>query len=411
LSSLILGTGTNLLQVDTLTIGSGKNNSGMGTGMVKFASQTAGSAGSVTISNKAGTGAATIVIGETASGETTSGAGGTGTLDLRGHVATVSSDIVRIGRNAMGSNSGSTDGKLYFDAGTFTVTTLNIAPKINGGTGNANATVNVGGGSFTVNSGGTFTLGSQSGNGKSFATLNLTGGVFTSNVDILDGGGTSTSTINLNGGTLDLTGHALGSSSVAIDALNFNSGTLKNVSQINNGAGLTKATAGTLILDGTNSYSGATTVSAGTLLVNGVLGNTDVTVGANGTIGGSGSLGGALTFGAGAKLDLTGATIGLTSTDILSVASGKTITLTDFAFSNIIGWDWLNAAEGTYTLINGGGTISLAGTTPTESSPFDFENGKSGYFQAGSLQVVIIPEPRAALLGGLGMLALLRRRR
>lgn len=38
-------------------------------------------------------------------------------------------------------------------------------------------------------------------------------------------------------------------------------------------------------------------------------------------------------------------------------------------------------------------------------------NGKSGYFQQGSFQAVIIPEPAAALLAPLGLLALLRRRR
>ncbi len=33
------------------------------------------------------------------------------------------------------------------------------------------------------------------------------------------------------------------------------------------------------------------------------------------------------------------------------------------------------------------------------------------YFQNGSLAVVVVPESEAALLGGLGLLALLRRRR
>lgn len=177
---------------------------------------------------------------------------------------------------------------------------------------------------------------------------------------------------------------------------------------------VTKTGSGSLTLSGSNTYTGNTLVSAGTLLVTGALAATDVTVGASGTIGGTGSLGGNLVFNAGGNLDLTGATLGLSSSNILTVDSGKTITLNGFSFSDIIGWDASSAADGTYTLVNGGLMAILSGSTPTISSPFAFSPTKYGYFQSGSLQAVIytaVPEPRAALLGGLGMLALLRRRR
>ena len=72
-----------------------------------------------------------------------------------------------------------------------------------------------------------------------------------------------------------------------------------------------------------------------------------------------------------------------------------------------------NPATGTYTLITG--TLNAANLDNYGlENAFDIDgiNGnRSAYFQSGSLQLVIIPEPRAALLGGIGLLLLLRRRR
>jgi autotransporter-associated beta strand protein len=55
------------------------------------------------------------------------------------------------------------------------------------------------------------------------------------------------------------------------------------------GRGITKAGAGTLVLNGTGNYTGATTINVGKLVVGGTLGSGDVTVaaGANLTINGS----------------------------------------------------------------------------------------------------------------------------
>ena len=56
-------------------------------------------------------------------------------------------------------------GAVSFDAGTFTVNTLSMGIKTAAGTGQAQATLNVGGGSFNVNT--AFTLGSQASAGSS----------------------------------------------------------------------------------------------------------------------------------------------------------------------------------------------------------------------------------------------------
>ena len=187
------------------------------------------------------------------------------------------------------------------------------------------------------------------------------------------------------------------------------------VSPIGDGANggklaLTMSGAGTWTLTPTSisTYTGATTVSAGTLLVNGSLGNTAVSVGANGTIGGSGSLGGSLAFDGDATLNVVNLADALTIVGSVTFGSG-------FGIDNLTGIDWdaLDLNTG-YTLLNNGTDFSAAGL-----DNFGLANavsvgalGRQAYFETGNLQVVLIPEPNvAALLGGLGILALLRRRR
>lgn len=175
---------------------------------------------------------------------------------------------------------------------------------------------------------------------------------------------------------------------------------------VNLGAG------GEQVLTGASTYTGATLITTGTLTVDGSLGATSVTVGADGALGGSGTIAGSVSFNAGAALDVTGATLGPVSTSILTLDSAVTLTLDSFSFADITGWDASLAADGTYTLINGAGTVNLTGTTPTVSTPFAFSATKFGYFQQGSLQAVIfsVPEPGVAALAALS-LAMFRRRR
>lgn len=170
----------------------------------------------------------------------------------------------------------------------------------------------------------------------------------------------------------------------------------------------------TYTLSGNNTFTGATSVAAGTLYVTGALSNSAVSVEAAGTIGGDGTLGGTLNIAAGGNLDLTGATLGAVSSGILSL-TGTTLTLGNLTFQDLDGWTWLDAAPGTYKLIDGGFTVDFGSTAFTNAdNAYVFGNGNKGYFTSGSLNAVIvaIPEPNAAaLLGGFGLLALLRRRR
>ena len=168
-----------------------------------------------------------------------------------------------------------------------------------------------------------------------------------------------------------------------------------------------KTGSGTQTLTNTSTYTGATTVSVGTLLVTGALAS-NVTVSDGATIGGSGTVG-ALAFGGNSFFDIF-----LAIANPLDATGTISFSNTGFGIDNLRSQgsviDWSTIADGTYTLINGtlaSGNLGNFGLT----NAYDLGGGRSAYFQEGSLQLVVIPEPRAALLGGLGMLMLLRRRR
>lgn len=176
------------------------------------------------------------------------------------------------------------------------------------------------------------------------------------------------------------------------------------VTEASGGLGITKSGDGTMVMSGANNYTGATSVSAGTLLVTGALGSTNVSVN-GGAIGGTGTVGGSLTINSGFfhVADLGNA---------LDVA-GTINLFAGFGIDDLAGVDWVNVGDGTYTLINGSlgtGVFSALSNNSLENA-FSLGGGRSAYFQEGSLQLVVIPEPRAALLGAMGLFALLRRRR
>jgi autotransporter-associated beta strand protein len=177
-------------------------------------------------------------------------------------------------------------------------------------------------------------------------------------------------------------------------------------------AGLTKSGTGVAVLSGNNSYSGATAVDAGGLLVNGVQsGSGLVSVANGGRIGGDGSLAGGLTLASGANFIFNP----LTTFDV----SGAVTLPNSFGVANLVNADnssidWGSIADGTYTLI--GTTESTFGniTNFGPGNAYDLGGGRSAYFQNGSLELVVVPEPSSlAMLGcvvACGGLLLRRRR-
>jgi autotransporter-associated beta strand protein len=220
---------------------------------------------------------------------------------------------------------------------------------------------------------------------------------------------------------------------------------------------LTKTGTGTQILTGANTYSGLTTVANGTLLIDGSTSTSSAVTVNGGTLGGIGAIGGSVTVNSGASLS-PGASIQSLATGALTMTTGSTFAY-EVADNTGIGADQL-AANGMVSLTDvtlsldaatlaalGGGGWSMgnkltlmsyihagSGITSgftgyaddtsylfgTNQWMFDYNDtlagGNFGTDAIASSQnrfvtLTLVPEPRAALLGGLGLLALLRRRR
>lgn len=171
---------------------------------------------------------------------------------------------------------------------------------------------------------------------------------------------------------------------------------------------LTKSGSSTLTISGTNTYTGTTNVSAGTLFLSGSLGNTAVTVNDGAELAGGGIITGTLNLKGNALLDVMTA---IENSNPLDVA-GITTFGSGFGIDNLTGIDWDIVANGTYTLINGNiNTANLANLNLENKLAIGTLPERYAYFQNGSLQLVVIPEPSSALLASLGAMALLRRRR
>jgi fibronectin-binding autotransporter adhesin len=275
-----------------------------------------------------------------------------------------------------------------------------------------------GGGALTKSGAGILIL---SGSATSYTGQTyVNGGTLSIGANINIGAQATGATLNLRGGTLQATGTfglfngTAGTNNRAVvltNAAGFDvtsSNTLTVAGVVSGTGSLTKTNTGTLTLSGTNTYTGATLVSAGTLFVSGSL-VSDVTVSDTATIAGGGTVDD-LILGGGSFFDLflaVNSADSLAATNISFAAAGFGI---DNLLANGAAVNWGTISNGTYTLITG--TLN---STNLENfglaNAYDIGGGRTAYFQNGSLQLVVIPEPRAALLGCLGVLLLLRRRR
>jgi trimeric autotransporter adhesin len=511
-----LGT-TNTIKADTLTVGSGRTGADM-----KF--QTGLTGATLTLTNRAGSGATNLNIGLL---DTNASGGPNSSLDLSGGTANLTLGTVTLGRGANSNAGGSSTGTLVFGPGTITATTMNIGNGNTGttigSTGNGVLTLNASAGTLTAT---TVTLGklNPSNNRVNSAngTVNQNGGTATiTTLTFADatsnggtGGGNATGTYNLAGGTLKVGTIAAGTAGTGSGTytytrtFNWTGGTIQNLSgssltiggvnltttgagtqtfsadatrtitvnsNITGTGGFIKSGAGTVILNGTNSYLGDTVLNNGTLKLgaSGSIGSSVITINggsfdttalvggytvASGqTIKGTGTYSGKVTVGAGATLapgnspgvvsfdnDLTlsgttvmeinGTTRGtqydgvdMTGTGSNTLIYGGTLTVSFGAAITAGTYDLFNLGSvgesGTFASVGGTGSAfgSLSATSITGSgwtaSLTDISAGtwSLAFSNAtGDLTIAAIPEPSTyAALAGLGMIgfAAYRRRR
>ena len=255
-------------------------------------------------------------------------------------------------------------------------------------------------------------------------------------------------------------------SNVTALALNPGTGVTANYSGIlgsaTPGMTLEKKGAGTQVLSGANTYTGATNVTGGTLLINGSTSTSSlVNVSVNGTLGGTGTVGGNTTISgihspgnspgiqnftgnlsyvdAGTpdptvnwELASNTSTVGVNPTaNFDQVIVGGNLDFTNTTTINLSfngagsGVLWANAlwdANQSWLLYDVAGTTSnfvnlnLATINWLDSAGnlFSTTGGNFSLGQSGQdvlLNYTVVPEPSAALLGAIGLLSLLRRRR
>jgi fibronectin-binding autotransporter adhesin len=387
---------------------------------------------------------------------------GTGTLVLDKANTYTGATTIQAGTLSLGSNnrlSNSTPvtvagGTLDISTFTNTVASFSMSSGALNGTGTLTAATymltggtlaaNLGAGAVTVNGNVTF---SAAGRLNASSSLLIQGGTLTLSGD------ENVNSFQQTGGIV-----AGGFSINSATDSELESGTFSG--KLGGNKGLNKKGVGKIIITGNNTYTGATNVTSGVLAVNGSLGYTTTTVDNGATLQGSGSIAGSVTVNTGATL-ATGNSIESLGTGALALNAGSTfayelqtdlyagipnvagdltyvtgnldittgalLTLTDLAAISTVLANNSSLTLISYTGAWNGGLFTYDSATLNDDSTFvlgantwrfNYNDSAGGPNYASDqigatnfVTMTVIPEPRAALLGCLGVLLILRRRR
>jgi len=371
--SLILGAANRLADTAALNVSGGSFDLGGFTDTVGAVTLTGG-----TIQNGSLTGSSYVVQAGTVSANL-AGAGGltkttAGTVTLSGANTYTGLTDVQGGVLALnGSNTIADTGAVKVAAGATlnlladeTVGSLDSAGTLDGaGRTLTAATYGLTGGTVNANLGAgvlTTTSGTTTLNGTVAGTVNVTGGSL-----VLGAGNrlADTAALNVSGGSFDLSGFTDTVGAVTLTGGTIQNGTLTGssyavqagtVSANLAGGGLTKTTAGTVTLSGSNTYTGLTDLQGGILTLSGGSAIADT---------------GAVKVAAGATLNLLAdETVGSLDSAGVVDGAGRTLTAATYGFTGgtvnaNLGTGVLNATAGT-TLLNGtaaAGTVNVNGGT------------------------------------------------
>ncbi len=442
-------TGTGPLTATTYGLSGGTVTGNLGAGTMNVTTSAVnlnGTSGATAVNVNSGT----LLLGSNdrlADGATVLIAGGT--LDT----GTALTDLV----SSFSMSSGFLNGTGTITAATYSLSGGTVNAKLGSGTLSVSGTVALNGTSAAsaINvSSGSLMLGSSNLLTDNAAAVTVSGGALA-----MGNFSDTVGAVSLTGGGITGTGGTLTGSSYAVQS--------GSISALLGGSGitLTKATLGTVSLSGANTYTGATTIKAGTLelLAGGSLASSSIIVGDTGstgaildaitnglvvasgqTVSGIGTIKGSTTIqlggviapgnspgilsnvgnmtlasgsnfqaeinglGAGTAYDQLDVTGVVTLAGLLNVATNFTPAQGGLFF--LINNDALDAISGTFSNAAINGDTYAFGLQQYAVSYFG-DYGTASFTGGNDLVLMAVPEPGAALIGGLGVLCLLRRRR